>query len=92
MVVIVWKLDLQLAMQSEHVIKFVGVLRQASGFLWVFQFPPSNRTDCHDLTEILLKVAINTTTLTLYYDASCRLMKLCLVLLLLRDLKNITAL
>jgi hypothetical protein len=80
-------------MQSEaYVIKFVGDLRQASSFLRVFRFPPPNRTDCHDITEILLEVALSTITLTLYYDASCRLMKLCLVLLLLRDLKNITAL
>jgi hypothetical protein len=36
--------------------------------LW---FPPgtpvtsTNKTDCHDITEILLKVALNTITLTL---------------------------
>jgi hypothetical protein len=26
----------------------------------------TNKTDCHDLNEILLKVALNTITLTLY--------------------------
>jgi hypothetical protein len=34
---------------------FVSDLRQVGGFL---QFPP--KTDCHDITEILLKVALNT--------------------------------
>ena len=28
--------------------------------LWVLQFPPPNKNDRHDLTEILLKVEINT--------------------------------
>jgi hypothetical protein len=32
------------------------------GFLQAFWFPPSNKTDCHDITEILLKVAFNTIT------------------------------
>ena len=36
------------------------------GFLWVLQLPPStNKTDRHDITEILLKVALNTIALTL---------------------------
>ena len=26
----------------------------------------TNKTDCHDITEILLKVVLNTITLTLY--------------------------
>jgi hypothetical protein len=29
--------------------------------------PPTNKTDCQDITEILLKKALNTITLTLYY-------------------------
>ena len=45
---------------QHDVIKFVSDLRQVSGFLQVLQFPPSIKTDCHDLTEILLKVALNT--------------------------------
>ena len=48
---------------QHHVIKFVSDLRQVSGFLRVLRFPPP--TDCHDKTEILLKVALNTITLTL---------------------------
>jgi hypothetical protein len=41
------------------VIKFVSDLRQVSGFLRV-SF--TNKTDRHDITEILLKVALNTIT------------------------------
>jgi len=32
----------------------------------VFSGFSSNKTDCHDITEILLKVALNTITLTHY--------------------------
>jgi hypothetical protein len=46
-----------------YVIKFVSDLYQVSGFLWVLQFPPA--TDRHDITEILLKEALDTITLTL---------------------------
>ena len=68
MVMIVWYLDLQLPMQSvpittnvmssnpvhiqHYVIKFVSDLRQISS---------TNKTDCLNLTEILLKVAYKTT-------------------------------
>ena len=45
---------------QNYVIKLVCDLRQVGGFLW---FPP-NKTDCHDITEILLKVALNTKNLT----------------------------
>jgi hypothetical protein len=38
-------------------IKFVSDLRQVGGFLRVLQFPPTNKTDCQDITEILLIVA-----------------------------------
>ena len=41
-------------------IKFVSDLWQVSGFLLVLQFPPPIKTDCHDVTEILLKVVLNT--------------------------------
>ena len=44
---------------QHYVIKFVSDLRQVDGFLWVLRFPPS-KTDRHDITEILLKVALNT--------------------------------
>ena len=67
--VIVWQLDLQLPVQSVHittrsrrgvqhyVIKFVSDLRQVSGFLRVSS---TNKTDRHNIAEILLKVALNT--------------------------------
>jgi hypothetical protein len=43
-----------------YVIKFVSDLPQVGGFLWVLRFPSSNKTDHHDTTEILLKVALDT--------------------------------
>ena len=71
-VVIVCQLDLQLPMQSvpiitrvysiqHYVIKMVSDLRQVGSFLRL----PLNKTDRHDKTEILLKVTLNTITLTL---------------------------
>jgi hypothetical protein len=45
------------------VIKFVSDLRQLGGFLQVLLFPP-NKTDRHDISEILLKVALNTSKQT----------------------------
>jgi hypothetical protein len=47
-------------------IKFFSDLRQVDGFLRVFRFP--NKTDRHNINEILLKVALNTTTLTPCYQ------------------------
>ena len=79
--VIIWKLNLQLHMQSvpittkgqssnpvrgevysiqQYVIKFVSDLRQVGGFHWVLRFPPPIKIDRHDITEILLKLALNT--------------------------------
>jgi len=37
-------------------------LRQVGGFLRVLRFPPPLQADLHDITEILLKVALNTHT------------------------------
>ena len=34
------------------------------GYLWVLPYPPPKKTDYKDITEILLKVALNTITLT----------------------------
>ena len=42
-----------------NVIKFVSELRQVGGFLWVLRFH-TTKTDCHNITEILLKMALNT--------------------------------
>jgi hypothetical protein len=46
---------------KHYEIKFVSVLRQVDGFLLVIRFS-TNKTDCHYITEILLKVALNTIT------------------------------
>ena len=40
--------------------KVFSDLRQVGGFLRVLRFPPIDKTDSHDITEILLKVALNT--------------------------------
>ena len=50
-------------------IKFVTDLRQVGGFLRVLRFPlPIKLTEYnHDLTEILMKLAVNTINLTLYF-------------------------
>jgi hypothetical protein len=42
------------------VIKFVSDLWQVGGFLWVSPVSSTNKTDRHDITAILLKVALNT--------------------------------
>jgi len=41
---------------QHYVIKFVSDLRQVGGFPWC----PTYNSDCHDITEMLLKVALNT--------------------------------
>jgi hypothetical protein len=46
-----------------YVIKFVSDLWQVGGFLRVFRFS-INKTDRHDITGILLKVALNITNQT----------------------------
>jgi hypothetical protein len=45
---------------QHYVIKFVSNLRQACGFL---RFPPLIITDRPDITEMLLKVVLNTINL-----------------------------
>ena len=45
------------------VIKFVSDLRQVCCFLRVLPVSSTNKTDRHDITEILLKVVLNTLTL-----------------------------
>jgi hypothetical protein len=49
---------------QHYVIKFVSDLRQVGDFLRVLRFPSTNKTERHGITEILLKVALNTKTLT----------------------------
>ena len=48
-------------------LKIVSDLLQVDGFLWVHRFPPPIKTDRQDITEILLKLALNTITLTQIY-------------------------
>jgi hypothetical protein len=50
---------------QHYVIKFVSDLRQVGGFLRELQFPPPKKNDCNDITEILLRVILNTVTLIL---------------------------
>ena len=45
---------------QRYVIKFASDLRQVSGFLRVLLISSTNKTDRHDIAEILLKVALNT--------------------------------
>ena len=50
---------------QHYVIKFVSDLRQVGGFLQLLRFSTINKTDRNDIAEILLRVALNTITLTL---------------------------
>jgi hypothetical protein len=46
---------------QHYVINFVSDLQQVGGFLWYSPFLHQKiKTDRHDITEILLKVALNT--------------------------------
>jgi hypothetical protein len=52
---------------QHYVIKFVSDLRQVSGFLQALWFPPPIKLTTmydHDITEILLKVALSTISQT----------------------------
>ena len=53
---------------QHNVIEFVNDLAQVSGFLDI-SVSSINKIDCHDIIEILLKVALNTINLnlTLYF-------------------------
>ena len=48
---------------QHYVIKFVSGLRSVRGFFPGTPVSSTNKTDCHDITEILLKVALDTITL-----------------------------
>jgi len=56
-----------------YVIKFVSDLRQVGGFFPGTPVSSTKKTDRHDITEILLKVALNTITLPLNYYFICYL-------------------
>ena len=47
---------------QHYVIKFISEFRQIGGFFRVLPFPPTNRIDRHDKTEILLNVAFITSS------------------------------
>jgi hypothetical protein len=53
---------------QHYVIKFVSDLRRVSGF------SSTNKTDCHDITEILLKGALNTITLSAVEIKCCEIL------------------
>ena len=50
---------------QHYVIKFVGYLRQVGVFFLAIPVFLTNKTDRHDITEIVLKVALNTINLNL---------------------------
>jgi hypothetical protein len=45
--------------------KFVNDLQQVGGFPPGIQVSSTNKTDCHDITDTLLKVALSTETITI---------------------------
>jgi hypothetical protein len=64
----------QLAIINNHSVLFLAMLYVTLEFHFPFFFrwfslgtpvSSTNKTDCHDITEILLKVALNTITLIL---------------------------
>ena len=63
---------------TRYMIKFVKDLWQVSGFLLGTPVSSTNKTDHHDITEILLKVAFYTITLTLMTQYSLPLHQLCM--------------
>ena len=50
---------------QHYVIKFLSDLRQVGGFFPGTPVSSTNKIDRHNITEIFLKVALNTITLTL---------------------------
>ena len=44
---------------QHYVIKFVSDLQQVGGFLLVLPVSSTNKTNCHNIIEIMLKVALN---------------------------------
>ena len=55
---------------QHYVIKFVSDLQQVGGFLLVLRFPPQIKLSRHDITEILLKVTLNTINQPLMYPSN----------------------
>ena len=75
MVMIVWQLDLKLSVQSMPITTNVVSLNRDHGefvsnlhkvwFSLDTPFSSTNKTDCHDIDEILLKVVLNIIALAL---------------------------
>jgi hypothetical protein len=61
---------------QHYVIQFVSDLWQVGGFLRVPRVSSVNKADHHDKTEILLKMVLNTTTLTLTHLINMTYMKI----------------
>jgi len=55
---------------QHYMIKFVSDWRQVGGFLPGTPISSTNKTDSHDITEILLKVALNPMVLILFLRSS----------------------
>ena len=66
--IIVWKLDLQLLMQSVPITTKVMSSNPAHGEVFSIQ----HYVNIVEITDILLKVALNTITLTINIEASVR--------------------
>ena len=60
---------------QHYMIKFVSVLWQVGGFLRVLRFPSSIKLTAKIMTEILLKVALNTITITKYFAMKIKIKK-----------------
>ena len=56
--------DGEVYLTHHYMIKFVNDLWQVGGFLRVLRFPPPIKLSAKDITEILLKEALNTIILT----------------------------
>jgi hypothetical protein len=53
---------------QHYVIKFSSDLRQVGGFIPGTPVSSTNKTDSHDISEILLNVALYSTNQTIHYN------------------------
>ena len=60
---------------QHYMIKFVSVLWQVGGFLRILRFPSPIKLTAKIMTEILLKVALNTITITKYFAMKIKIKK-----------------
>ena len=52
--------------KQHYVIKFINDMQQIGGFSPGTPVSSTNKTDCHDIPEILLKVALSNITIASY--------------------------